>query len=239
MSGLLAVIPVMLTETADICIESILMADSAAGLDRDEILIVDNSREGWAAERYGLRTHRDPDGHNLGVGRSWNVGAREVLERDLDYLVVMSASMRFGPMLHTTWKRQMETFWGSHLIESEGHSWHLIAIHRTVFETVGLLDQNFHPAYSEADDLVTRMVLGGMPLSWPRAWVNALSQGVAVHVQHVSCPWGPLRDYYATKWGGPKGEEVYTLPFGDQPLDYWEDTPIPELARRYRLETWW
>lgn len=239
MSGLLTVLPVMLKETADICIGSMLPEDSAAGLSRDEVLIVDNSREGWAEERYGLRTYRDPDGHNLGVARSWNVGAREVLNRGLDYLVLMSASMRFGPMLHTTWVRQMETFWGSHLIESEGHSWHLIAIHREALERVGLFDGAFYPGYVEADDWITRMVLAGLPTSWPRAWVNALSQGVAIHVQELSCPWGPLRDYYAAKWGGPKGEEVFTRPWDSESLDYFEDVPIPELARRYKLETWW
>lgn len=238
MSGLLAVLPIITPERADICVESILQEDSAFGVDPADILVVDNSRDGFAS-RYGLRTYRDPDGHNLGVARAWNVGAMEVLDRGLDYLVVVSASMRFGPQMHTTWLKQMQTFWGADVIECDGHSWHLIAFHRNVFEAVGLFDGNFYPAYFEAIDFGYRLRMLDMEGSWPRAWVNALSQGAALHNTAVSCPAPPLLDYYARKWGGAKGEETFTRPFGDKPLDWWEDVPVPELARRYGLETWW
>jgi glycosyltransferase involved in cell wall biosynthesis len=237
-SGLVVVLPVIGRETADICIDSLLRNNSAAGLSRDEILIVDNSRKGWGSQ-YGLRAYRDPDDHNLGVARSWNVGAREVLDRDLDYLVIMSTAMRFGPELHTTWKRQMEEFWGAKVIEADGHSWHLIALHRTCFEKVGFFDENFYPAYFEQTDWCYRLRMAGWEHGFIRVWVNALSQGHALHNHLVSCPAEPLLDYYAQKWGGKKGEETFVQPFGSKPLGYWELATIPELAARYGLTEWW
>lgn len=247
MSGLLAVLPVIDTEYTETCIDSMQRSDSAFGVAAEDVLLIDNTRNGdlWNPTRSGrdvfhrgMRVHRDIDGHNLGVARAWNVGAREVLERGLDYLVIMSASMLFGPDMHTTWLRQMTTFWGSDLIESEGNSWHLIAIHRSCFERVGLFDENFYPAYEESIDWGYRAMQVGI-VHWPRAWVNAMSQGTGMALPLVSCPWGPLRDYYVSKWGGVKGEEKWVLPFGDKPLDYWEEVAIPDLAAKYELVKWW
>ena len=242
MSGLLVVLPVIWDQTADVCVESMLMDASAAGFAPDEILVVDNSREGWAG-KYGLRTYRDPDGHNLGVARAWNVGAREVLDSHMEYLVICSASMRYGPVFQTTWRRQLETFWGARVIEADGHSWHAIALHRSVFEAVGLFDELLWPAYFEANDFAYRLRMIGWEDSFGHVWFNALSQGAALHAHLVTCPADPLLAYMEQKWGGPKGSETWVRPFGDKPLDYFEDVPIPELAHRYgygpRFGGWW
>lgn len=249
-NGLLVVLPVVQRGPAEVCIESVLRPGSSAGFRPEDLLIIDNSQDGWAkanAEQgqYGaVRVYRDPDGHNLGTARSWNVGAREVIDRGLDYLVIMSAAMQFGPELHCTWVWQMETFWGSHVIEADGHSWHLIAFHRSVLNEVGLFDENFYPAYFEGIDYGYRMRLLGLEGGFRRVWVNALSQGSALTVGQSggpSCPAGPLLEYYAAKWGGPKGEEAFTVPHGDPnfTLDYWVQESIPELADRYGLEVWW
>ncbi|KKL63663.1 hypothetical protein LCGC14_2172860 [marine sediment metagenome] len=236
--NLLAVIPALIPETTDICIETALMDKSSLGFLKEDILIVDNSRDGFAF-KYDLRTHRDPDGHNLGVARAWNVGAREVMEKKLDYLVIVSASMQFGVEFHTTFHKQMMTFWGSNIIEATGHSWHLIALHRNLFEEIGLFDENFYPAYFEQVDWCYRLKMVGKESGWPHAWLNALSQGSALHLPAVSCPADPLLQYYREKWGGDKGEEKFKLPYGDKPMDYFEDRSIPELAEKYQLEKWW
>lgn len=237
MSKLLVVIPIIDLKIAGICIDSILMENSAAGISKEDILIVDNTKEG-VGQFKGLRTYRDKDNHNIGVARSWNIGAREVLEnKDLEYLVLMSAAMQFGVIKETTWVRQMETFWGANCIECDGHSWHLIAFHRRVFELIGLFDENFYPGYFEAIDFGYRLRMLNMEGGWPRAWVNALSQTVGHHTDLVLAP--PLLEYYRQKWGGDKGEEEYKLPYGDKPLGYFKDHTIPELALKYGLTNWW
>lgn len=244
-ASLLVVLPVLDADWARPCLTSVLAPNSAAGWDAEQTLVVDNTRDGidiggpWDA----VPGFRDPDGHNLGVARSWNVGARRVLDEGLDYLVLCSASMQFGPVLHTTWVQQMERFWGENVIECDGHSWHLIAFHRRVFERVGLFDENFWPAYVEGLDYGYRMRMVGWEGGWRRCWVNAMSRGVAHHLQWIECPFRPLDAYYRRKWGGTKGEETNVLPFGDKPLDWFPETTIPELARRYGLgtrgESWW
>jgi hypothetical protein len=236
MNKLLVVLPIISKELADNCIKSITADNNAFGIDEKDILIIDNSREGFA-KSYGLRTYRDPDNHNLGVPRSWNIGAREVLEKGLDYLVLMSQAMQFGPVLHCTWLSQMQTFWGENVIEADGHSWHLIALHRNLFEKIGLFDTNFYPGYFEQTDWCYRLRMVGLEGGWSRVWVNALSQTVGQHSSFVLAP--PLLEYYARKWGGGKGNETYTLPFGNNPLDYFKEVSIPELAERYKLKEWW
>lgn len=239
---ILAVVPVISAHTADVCIPSMLREDSSFGLKPEEILLVDNSREGWAG-KYGLNTYRDPDNHQLGVARAWNIGAQQVLNEGIDYLIVVSTSMLFGPDLHTTWRRQMETFEGSNIIENSGNSWHLTAIHRAMFERVGLFDSNFYPYAIEQIDWCRRLHVLGLEGGWPKPWVNAMSTGVAAHNMIVSTPAGPLLRYYEDKWNGPKGEEKWDRPWGDKDLSYFEDVPIPVLAERYGLGEygvgWW
>lgn len=235
----LVLIPVIDRETADKCIESILKPNSAAEINKEDIRIVDNTKEGLPSDYFDLRVYRDPNGHNLGVPRSWNIGIREVIEKDseYEYVTLMSASMLFGPIKETTWTRQMQTFEGANCIESEGHSWHLIAFHKRIFGRVGLFDENFYPGYFEAIDFAYRLKMLNMEGGWPHIWVNALSQDVGRHSDLVLAT--PLLDYYRLKWGGDKGFETFKLPFGDQPLGYWEERSIPELAVKYGLTNWW
>lgn len=256
MSGrILAVLPVIgdtgPSAPAQACLASMAAPDCALGLtDADDLIVVDNTRTGLALGDVPLdrvELYRDRDGHNLGVAGSWNVGARRVLDEGHDYLLILSSVLLWGPTLHTTWREQMERFWGERVIECDGHSWHLIAFHRTVLEAVGLFDENFYPAYVEALDYSYRMRQRGWEGGWRRAWVNVLSQGHGLHIPLVACPWGPLDGYYRRKWGGPKGKEQYRLPFGvpGAPLDLWASTPIPVLAERYglgergQIGAWW
>lgn len=230
----LTVIPVIDKQLATQCVESILRPDSAAGIKQEDILIVDNSKEGlhWAGQEK-LQRHRDPDGHNLGVARAWNIGARKVVEEGYDYLTLMSQSMLFGPIKETTWSKQMETFRGENVIESDGHSWHLIALHRRLFEKVGYFDENFYPGYFEQIDWCYRLETLGLQGAWARVWVNALSQTVGHHSHLVLAP--PLLEYYREKWGGDKGEETFKLPWGRKPLGYFPDRSIPDLIKEYGL----
>ena len=246
--GLLAVIPILadIDGTTTHCLNSIWAPDSAAGLDPSEILLVDNTRHGWRdlSEKWeGARVYRDPAGHNLGVARSWNIGAREVLERGLDYLVIMSSVMRFGPQLHCTLRSQLDSFWGHDVIEVDGHSWHCIAIHRRRFEMVGLFCSGYWPAYYESIDWCRRLHLIGREHGWPHVWVNAMSQGAALHTDLVTIPNEHLLALYRERWGGDKGGETFVLPYGNKPMDYDVEEPIPVLAERYGLaergKGWW
>ena len=254
----LVVLPVITSTYADRCIASILDPNGSSGLKPENVLVVDNSLTGAfkmlsmaGVDPWGkVSVYRDPGGHNLGVARSWNIGARAVLEGGLDYLVICSASMLFGPIYHATFIRDLAKARAmeggpANVVEAIGHSWHLIAFHRKVFETVGTFDGAFYPAYMEAIDFGRRMALAGMeggPL-WQNVWVYAILQAVGGHINAVRCPAPPLLKVYRDKWGGDKGAEQYQLPEGNRPLDYVREEPIPVLADRYGLgiegEDWW
>jgi hypothetical protein len=250
----LAVLPVIWQPTAVACVESILAPTSSFGLAGDEVLVVDNSRDNFTARHPvfdDVCVYRDPHGHNLGVARSWNVGAEVVLEREVDWLVIVSASMQFGYRLHTTFRAEIEANADAPIVEAMGHSWHCIAIARRTLEHVGLFDPNFAPAYWEATDYGCRLrLLGYEQRGWPRVWFNALSAGQAIHVDKSrwnapSCPAAPLVEYYQRKWGAMSPSEEYAHPFNDPslPLDWFEEVPLPDLAARYgwgrRGEDWW
>ena len=243
MSGLLVVLPIISTTYADGCVESLRRPDSAAGLKAEEILVVDNSRDGFCESRYGLPTYRDPDGRNLGVARAWNIGVDRVLDGGYDYLVLMSSVMLFGPELHTTWRREIEQWWGHNVVEATGHSWHLIALHRRLFETIGRFDPAYYPYAIEQVDWCYRLRMAGLEHGFVHVWCNALSMGHALHAYVVNCPADPLLDHYRQKFGGDKGSETFTMPYGSKPLDYVVEEPIPVLAERYGLGEygvgWW
>lgn len=223
------------------CIKSMQIKNNSSGFDLENITIVDNTRNGL--QNTHLKTYRDPDNHNIGVSGAWNVGARDVVENKKDYMIILSASMLFGPELHITFIEQMNRHPEAMIVESEGHSWHLIAIHRKVFETIGYFDENFYPGYFEQIDFCRRMDLANFDnkgsKEWANVWVNALSTGVGQHIQFLSLPADPLLAYYREKWGGNKGEEKYDKPFGDKPLDYFPDFTIEELVKKYGLDKWW
>jgi len=242
----LTVIPVIDIDKGKECFESIIKSNSSSGIEAKDVLIVDNTKDG-IKNRYSflgvvqpapdLRIYRDPDNHNLGVARSWNIGAREVVERKLDYLIIMSQAMLFGPEKEVTWTGELEARNGEYLVEALGHSWHLIALHRKCFEAIGYFDENFYPAYFEQIDWSRRLELTNLSKEWPRVWVNALSTSVGAY-SYLTLP-DPLLAYYREKWGGDKGNEQYRLPFNGRAIDFFPDNSIPELAKKYKLREWW
>lgn len=244
----LVVIPVMVEDYARRCLASIACQKSAAGFDRDKVLVVDNSREGFGqnmVEPYGFRVHRDCFGHNLGVARAWNIAANDVVERRLDYLIICSSLVVFGGYLQTNWIEQLSRHRGVPMVEATGHGWHLIAISGEVLRRVGVFDENFYPAYLEEADFLRRMDLAGVRAAWANVWVNAMSIGSALHAERVKCPWSEKMRYYAEKWGGDLGKERFTVPFNqaETHVSYWPKASVAELAARYNLGPrgfgWW
>lgn len=77
-------------------------------------------------------------------------------------------------------------------------------------------DENFWPTYDEDSDYCYRMKLAGVPIA-------SVPQNDFVHLRHSSAAkdWEFLHGenarkreaYYAKKWGGPPGQEVYSVPF--------------------------
>jgi len=114
---------------------------------------------------------------NLGVAESWNMGIDFMRERDADWLIVMSAAIRFGESGGLDMIQQLEAHPEAHVVHfgtkdikeqhyvrgfgpsyDEGNlGWHLTAIRRDVIERVGYFDPNFYPSYFEDVDYDLRI----------------------------------------------------------------------------------
>ena len=193
---------------------------------------------------------------NRGVAASWNIGIREMYARDADWLIIISAALRFGEAGGLDMLREIDKHQDA--LVCQGLGWHFIAFSRRIIDAVGLFDENFYPAYFEDNDYGRRISLwlrrqgdactycvhcgtedvsrhrpgcsdpeGGWieSPSWPRVEVDGVvaGNGHGVRLGGVKDEPQKLLDYYEAKWGGPRGSEVFDLPFGDSnnDLSYW------------------
>jgi hypothetical protein len=136
---------------------------------------------------------------NRGVSVAWNYGVRRMYDLDADWLVILSAGMRFGQQGGDDFAQALdEAPEGSWAVEagacptdpSYGFGWHCIAFHRTTFDrvVVGLI-------YARAISicvvilLVFVSALGGLAcaLAWTDASLSLLMQwSVAVPSSWIS-----------------------------------------------------
>ena len=238
----LTVLPVINEEMTDGCLSTI------SDEHRKDILIVDNSEDKFASKyKFGYLEQLDM---NIGVGRSWNKGVRKLLKENYDYLVILSATMRFNQGMDDFINYiQMDS--SEYGLESQ-HGWHCIALGKKVFETVGLFDENFYPAYYEDSDFIRRMELSGIhnPMSTtqrlPRMDINAGFEGNAHGMRKgkVSVNMGACRQYFIDKWGyEPRYDTqrnrdiLYKWPFNNpaNELSFWPVKSIEELKELYNL----
>jgi hypothetical protein len=160
---------------------------------------------------------------NIGVASSWNLGIRRMIAYDHDWLVILSAGVRFG---ESGGRDFMEYLMGSDDIAVESQlGWHLIAFSRELIEKVGYFDENFYPAYYEDLDYAWRVKLAYdlTPPYWPKVEVDATLAGVAHGVKKagVRVDSEKLEAYFEKKWGKRPADlrlDGYTEPFnGGEP----------------------
>ena len=153
-------------------------------------------------------TFIDP-GHNLGVAASWNfiIRARPAAP----WWLIVNADIEFGP---GDLERLAEAMgWSGPRIACL-YEFGAFAVNAEAIDTVGWFDENFHPIYYEDNDYRRRCQLAGVPvvklISRTRHDNSStIASGYADHNQRTFPSNG---DYYATKWGGPPGQETCTTP---------------------------
>lgn len=194
------------------------------------ILLVDNSPGSYCKkfEGTGITILYYPD--NLGVGRSWNIG----LKAGSDWTFLLSQAAVFPNGFSSFLlgiNPQDECY-----LTTEG--WHAVGISRSVVEKVGYFDTNYYPAYGEDFDYYRRMCLAGITHGLPHeAPVSITSVGSSSGLgQKIN--FDALNAYSQEKWnGGPNSpqEGMFTLPFGNKPLNYFPERSVKELKNKYNL----
>lgn len=189
-----AVLPVIVQEMGDACLDTICPTL------RQRTLVVDNTTD------------------NIGVPASWNRGAEYAHEQDADWLIIVSAAVRFGPMGGLDLIAQLSRSCHKHeaAVEAgDGMGWHLIAVNMAAFDKVGPFDERFSPAYFEESDWSTRahILHGWDPAGpwWPKVPVDATLTAVAHGMKSgkVQIDYGAQKAKYVAKWGGEPGHEKW------------------------------
>lgn len=235
------ILPAMVEDIADRCIESI---DKKW---HKNLYIVDNSKEGFAHKYKNIASEHHPE--NIGIGRGWNVGLRKCVDEQLDYAVILSASVVFEDGM-SDFVAMLENNHDPHGMETQ-HAWHMIAIGRKTVEKIGFFDENFYPGYYEDSDYIRRMELAGIhnPMSTtnrlPKVDIKAGYQGWALTIKRgLKVNMEACRDYFVEKWGyEPRYDSqrsrdlLYKYPFNNpsNAIHYFPERSIEELREKYNL----
>lgn len=192
-------------------------------LPRDNCLFVDDT---------------DPPG-GVGIMRAHNMGIDFMRERGANYLIVMSAGIRFGELGGLDFIKIIEehpdllVVNGAGLNRENGQlmamGYHLTAFKADVFAAIGRWDENFSPYGFDDIDLMLRM----------KKYFNTEYKvdSFAVDMEHVSrshsielgkvqAPSGPRIAYFVEKWGRHPGAwqwDGWAYPFNnpEHSLAYW------------------
>ena len=203
------VIPVIIEEITDKCL-------SKYDLDWKQLILVDNSKDGFCKKYLdkGAEIRFHPE--NLGVAGSWNYGIRS----DADFLWIISSSLIFNKGFSELIEKTKEANEYGLLTDE---AWHCIGFTRKTFDKVGMFDEQFYPGYYEDNDFGYRLKLAGIHNhpdfpSLPKVKIDVTCQGTATTLKSglVKPRFDLLQEYYKRKWGGLPGNEKFIIPFNQE-----------------------
>ena len=202
------VIPVIMEDVTDKCLASY-------DLDWSLLMLIDNSKDGFAKKYIdrGVDVKFHPE--NLGVSGSWNYGIRT----EADFLWILSSSLIFNNGFSELIKK-MEFADEYGLLTDQ--AWHCIGFTKKTFDKVGFFDEQFYPGYFEDTDYLYRLKLAGIHNSvehnLPKVDIDVTCQGTAMALKSgaVNVRFDVLQEYYKRKWGGYPGEEKFIIPFNQE-----------------------
>lgn len=173
---------------------------------------------------------------NIGIMASHNRGIDRMREVDAEWLVVVSAAIRFGALGGMDFVEALAAHDGHRVVEAAGvYGWHLIAFHRSTLDAVGRWDENFTPYGFDDIDMSLRIQrafqLDPSEQLWTKVRGDWSDAGMAhsVHLGWVRTDTNALIDYFIRKWGRHPGASdvlAHMHPFDDpaNPIGYWPDT---------------
>ena len=154
---------------------------------------------------------------NRGVAASWNIGIETMRQRGADWLIILSATMRFGEPGMTDFIKAVFNTEADILACEPSHGWHLIAIRSSVFDRVGTFDENFYPIYFEDTDFSYRCEVAG-DIKWDSVTgIDVTSMGNAHSGRLAGITSNGQRqvDFILKKWGGTRDHYIYKTPFNE------------------------
>lgn len=193
---------------------------------RDNILIVDDS---------------NPPGA-IGIMKAHNMGIDFMKERGANWLVVMSAGIRFGEKGGLDFIELLEDHTDLHVINGAGKvkfdgeeeqviamGYHLTAFKREVFDGIGRWDENFTPYGFDDIDLMLRMkkYFGNqLKIDTFPVDMEHVTRSHSISLAEVKAPSEPRIAYFVNKWGRHPGAwqwDGWAYPFNNPQhnISYW------------------
>jgi hypothetical protein len=167
--------------------------------------------------------------NNLGVMVSHNLGVKKMYEEDADWLIIMSAALRFGERGGLDIIEYLETT-DAQIIEGfELYCWHLMAFRRDVVDAAGGWDENFSPYGYDDLDYSIRIKKAIPDVRWEKIKfdVSDTIMGHSIKLGGVRSNDNILHQYFFNKWGH--------YPGGGHPIEEYYDTPfnLPNVDIKY------
>jgi hypothetical protein len=184
----------------------------------------------------------DNTAHNLGIQRSVNHGIDKMFRDDSEWLIYMSATMRFGYFGGLDFIEHLSDN-NMDVVEAYGPDsspgWHCVAFSRSAIEKAGRWDENFYPAQYDDLDYSVRVNKCYMIPQWSKAQIDCFDAGTAhstrkagVHVPATSHIF-----YFQQKWGRhpdrPGGTHDRPWNDKDNPVGYWPSCEIGGVIGRW------
>jgi len=176
---------------------------------------------------------------NVGVMRSHNFGIDLMRDLDADWLIVLSAALRFGRAGGLDFIAELESAGEARVVNAVGvFGWHLIAFSRATIEETGRWDENFTPYGFDDNDYAIRIrKVQPSDAYWQgvRVDVTDTIMGHSLKLAGVRSDAHAQLEYFERKWGARPGrpfEEYLDEPFGPQSgsVAYWpapSSPPVP------------
>ncbi len=211
-------------------------------------VIVDNSMGKYPAVRGTIeQIKQDKPEHidevvilqnNLNVGFSGSVNQIVRQNTDCPYWCIFSVDWHPCPgELAKLAKRFTQPF-NQFLCDETMSGYSAMVFKAQLVQRVGLMDENFFPAYFEDNDHRYRMELNG--LSWdyfPLAFEHKVSSTLHSDKKFKNrnnVTYHNNAMYYLKKWGGLPGNEQYESPFNSEaPASYWSYDPKRSEKQRW------
>lgn len=185
----------------------------------------------------------------IGIMKAHNAGVEFMKEKGADWLIVMSAGIRFGEAGGLDFIDQLDKHPEALLIHGSGMwiengtgiekrqalGWHLTAFRKEIFETIGNWDENFTPYSLDDTDLTLRMLKGfgnKYKIEVVDCDMRHTSTSHSISLAGVKASYAPRNEYFKRKWGREGGDwqnSGYDTPFNlsDKPLSYCPEAEDP------------
>lgn len=178
----------------------------------------------------------------LGIMKAHNMGIDFMKERGADWLVVMSAGIRFGEKGGLDFIELLDEHKNLHVINGAGRvkfdgeeeqiiamGYHLTAFKREVFDGIGRWDENFTPYGFDDIDLMLRMKKyfnGALKSDTFAVDMMHVSRSHSIQLAKVEAPADTRIAYFVEKWGRHPGAyqwDGWAYPFNDpkNSIAYW------------------